>query len=161
LVNLLSGHSSWAFYHPLDVLLEALALSLLSSVLGASAGVLISLRSATVRQAQQISSIASELCLIVELFPVSAPSESRDCHAGCDLAGIVTGEFPTLALDRELRLTLKRYIWKCSGCHSRLHLVCRAPVPPGRADVWAKARPGAGDEVGIWPLRRSSRDKVR
>jgi ABC-2 type transport system permease protein len=34
--------------------LEALALSLLASLLGASGGVLISLRSATVRQAQQI-----------------------------------------------------------------------------------------------------------
>ncbi len=59
LVNLLSGHGSWAFYHPLDVFLEALALSLLSSVLGASAGVLISLRSATVRQAQQILSVGT------------------------------------------------------------------------------------------------------
>src|SRR5438552_19092990 len=38
LVNLLSGHGSWAFYHPVDVFLEALALSLLSIFLGASAG---------------------------------------------------------------------------------------------------------------------------
>ena len=59
LVNLFRGHGSWAFYHPLDVFLEALALSLLSCVLGASAGVLISLRSATVRQAQQILGIGT------------------------------------------------------------------------------------------------------
>ncbi len=58
-VNLLSGHGSWAFYHPLDVFLEVLALSLLCCVLGASAGVLISLRSATVRQAQQILGIGT------------------------------------------------------------------------------------------------------
>src|SRR6266542_3192214 len=67
LVNLLSGHGSWAFYHPFDVFLETLALSLLSSVLGASAGVLISLRSATVRQAQQILSIG-RWCLSSEVF---------------------------------------------------------------------------------------------
>ena len=41
------------------MLLEALALSLLSSVLGASAGVLISLRSATVRQAQLTLSVGT------------------------------------------------------------------------------------------------------
>ncbi len=58
-VNLLSGHGRWAFYHPLDVFLEVLALSLLCCVLGASAGVLISLRSATVRQAQQILGIGT------------------------------------------------------------------------------------------------------
>jgi ABC-2 type transport system permease protein len=59
LVNLFHGYGSWAFYHPFDLFLEVLALSLLSCVLGASAGVLISLRSATVRQAQQILSVGT------------------------------------------------------------------------------------------------------
>ena len=72
LVNLFSGHGSWAFYHPLDVLLEALALSLLSSVLGASAGVLISLRSATVRQAQQILSIGTLVLIFGGIFALRA-----------------------------------------------------------------------------------------
>ena len=49
-----SHQGNWMFY-PLDLFLEALALSLLVSVLAASAGVLISLRVSTVRQAQQIS----------------------------------------------------------------------------------------------------------
>ncbi len=72
LVNLLSGHGSWAFYHPFDVFLEALALSLLSSVLGASAGVLISLRTATVRQAQQILSIGTLVLIFGGLFALRA-----------------------------------------------------------------------------------------
>jgi ABC-2 type transport system permease protein len=72
LVNLLSGHGSWAFYHPFDVFLEALALSLLSSVLGASAGVLISLRSATVRQAQQILSIGTLVLIFGGIFALRA-----------------------------------------------------------------------------------------
>lgn len=72
LVNLLSGHGSWAFYHPVDVFLEALALSLLSCVLGASAGVLISLRSATVRQAQQILSVGTLVLIFGGIFALRA-----------------------------------------------------------------------------------------
>jgi ABC-2 type transport system permease protein len=59
LVNLFHRYGSWVFYHPFDLFLEVLALSLLCCVLGASAGVLISLRSATVRQAQQILSVGT------------------------------------------------------------------------------------------------------
>jgi ABC-2 type transport system permease protein len=59
LVNLFHGYGNWTFYHPFDLFLEVLALSGLGCVLGASAGVLISLRSATVRQAQQILSIGT------------------------------------------------------------------------------------------------------
>ncbi len=72
LVNLFRGHGSWAFYHPLDVLLEALALSLLSSVLGASAGVLISLRSATVRQAQLILSVGTLVLIFGGILALQA-----------------------------------------------------------------------------------------
>ncbi len=71
-VNLFRGHGSWAFYRPLDVFLEALALSLLSSALGASAGVLISLRSATVRQAQQILSIGTLVLIFGGVFALRA-----------------------------------------------------------------------------------------
>src|SRR5205823_12344683 len=57
--NLSKGQGSWQFYTHGDLLLEALALSLLASLLGVSGGVLISLRSATVRQAQQILIVAT------------------------------------------------------------------------------------------------------
>jgi len=58
LVDLFSTQGNWLFY-PLDLFVEAIALSLLVSVLGAGAGVLISLRVSTVRQAQQILSIGT------------------------------------------------------------------------------------------------------
>jgi len=57
--NLTKGQGSWEFYTQVDLLLETLALSLLASLLGVSGGVLISLRSATVRQAQQILIVAT------------------------------------------------------------------------------------------------------
>lgn len=72
LVNVLHGHGSWEFYHPFGVFLEALALSLLCCVLGASAGVLISLRSATVRQAQQILSIGTLVLIFGGVFTLQA-----------------------------------------------------------------------------------------
>lgn len=72
LVNLFNGHGNWVFYHPFDVFLEVLALSLLSCVLGASAGVLISLRTATVRQAQQILSIGTLLLIFAAIFVLRA-----------------------------------------------------------------------------------------
>jgi ABC-2 type transport system permease protein len=49
-----NGQTRWMFYHPLELFLEAVALTLLVSLFAASAGVLVSLRVATVRQAQQI-----------------------------------------------------------------------------------------------------------
>jgi ABC-2 type transport system permease protein len=57
--NLSKGQGSWQFYTHIDLLLEALALSLLTSLLGASGGALISMRSATVRQAQQMLIVAT------------------------------------------------------------------------------------------------------
>lgn len=57
--NLSKGQGSWQFYTHVDLLLEALALSLLTSLLGVGGGVLISLHSATVRQAQQILVVAT------------------------------------------------------------------------------------------------------
>jgi ABC-2 type transport system permease protein len=61
--NLLSGQGTWEFYASANLLLEALALSLLTSLLAASGGVLVSLRATTVRQAQQ-TLILSMLVLI-------------------------------------------------------------------------------------------------
>jgi ABC-2 type transport system permease protein len=56
--NLSKGQGSWQFYTHVDLLLEVLGLSLLTGLLGASGGVLISMRSATVRQAQQLVLVA-------------------------------------------------------------------------------------------------------
>ena len=58
LVDLLRTQGNWMFY-PLDLFAAALILILLSSLLATSAGVLVSLRVATVRQAQQILSIGT------------------------------------------------------------------------------------------------------
>src|SRR5579859_573785 len=58
LVDLFRTQGNWMFY-PLDLFLDAIVLSLLVSVLGASAGLLISLRVSTVRQAQQILSVGT------------------------------------------------------------------------------------------------------
>lgn len=70
------GQGSWVFYHPLELFLEALALILLVSLLTASAGVLISLRVATVRQAQQILIIGTIVFIFGGLLAISAlPTE--------------------------------------------------------------------------------------
>ena len=58
LVDLFRTLGNWMFY-PLDLFIDAIVLSLLVSVLGASAGVLISLRVSTARQAQQILSVGT------------------------------------------------------------------------------------------------------
>ena len=58
LVDLFRTQGNWMFY-PLDLFVDALVLILLVSVLGASAGVLISLRVSTVRHAQQILSVGT------------------------------------------------------------------------------------------------------
>jgi ABC-2 type transport system permease protein len=73
--NLLSGQGHWEFYHPIDIFLEMLVLSLLASLLSASAGVLISLRAATVRQAQQTMAVGTLILLIaIVLILKSVPS---------------------------------------------------------------------------------------
>jgi ABC-2 type transport system permease protein len=73
--NLLSGQGHWEFYHPIDIFLEMLVLSLLASLLSASAGVLISLRAASVRQAQQTMAVGTLILLIaIVLILKSVPS---------------------------------------------------------------------------------------
>lgn len=76
-VNLSAGNGigSWLFYHPFELFLEAVALCLLISLLAASAGVLISLRVATVRQAQQILSIGTIVLVFGGLMVVSVLPE--------------------------------------------------------------------------------------
>jgi ABC-2 type transport system permease protein len=66
LVDLLRTQGHWLFY-PLDLFVAALILILLASLLATSAGVLVSLKTATVRQAQQILSIST----IVFVFGVT------------------------------------------------------------------------------------------
>jgi ABC-2 type transport system permease protein len=62
--NLSSGGGHWEFYNPIDIFLEMLLLSLLASLLSTSGGVLISLRAATVRQAQQTMAVGTLFLLI-------------------------------------------------------------------------------------------------
>jgi len=75
-VNLTQGPGPWLFYAPLNLFLVLLVLSLLTTLLAASAGVLISLKSATVRQAAQ-TMILGEIVLglvvygVVSLLPAS------------------------------------------------------------------------------------------
>jgi ABC-2 type transport system permease protein len=77
--NLSKGQGSWQFYTHVDLLLEALALSLFASLLGVSGGVLISLRSATVRQAQQLLIVATLVLIVggvvvIKVLPAQAIS---------------------------------------------------------------------------------------
>jgi ABC-2 type transport system permease protein len=71
LVGLFRTQGNWMFY-PLDLFVDALVLILLVSVLGASAGVLISLRVATVRQAQQILSVGTIVFVFGIIFVLQA-----------------------------------------------------------------------------------------
>jgi len=71
LVDLFRTQGNWMFY-PLDLFVDALVLSLLVGVLGASAGVLISLRVATVRQAQQILSVGTIVFVFGSVFVLRA-----------------------------------------------------------------------------------------
>jgi ABC-2 type transport system permease protein len=71
LVDLFRTQGNWLFY-PLDLFVDAIVLSLLVSVLGASAGVLISLRVSTVRQAQQILSVGTIVFVFGSIFALRA-----------------------------------------------------------------------------------------
>ena len=68
-VNLAQGQSPWEFYAPLSRFWVVLVLSVLTTLLAASGGVLISLRSATVRQAAQ-TIVAAELVLALAIFAI-------------------------------------------------------------------------------------------
>jgi ABC-2 type transport system permease protein len=73
--NRLSGQGHWEFYHPIGIFLETLVLSLAASLLSANAGVLISLRAATLRQAQQTMAVGTLILLIATVLILkSVPS---------------------------------------------------------------------------------------
>ncbi len=57
-VNWSQGNVPWVFYAPINLLVTVLVLSFLTTLLAASGGVLISLKSATVRQAGQTMILA-------------------------------------------------------------------------------------------------------
>ncbi len=75
-VNLTQGPGQWLFYEPINLFLVVLILSFLTTLLAASGGVLISLKSATVRQAAQ-TMVLGEILLglavyvVVRLLPAS------------------------------------------------------------------------------------------
>jgi ABC-2 type transport system permease protein len=71
LIDLFRTHGIWMFY-PLDLFVYALVFILLVSVLAASAGVLISLRVSTVRQAQQILSVGTIVFVFGIVFALQA-----------------------------------------------------------------------------------------
>ena len=71
LVNLLRTQGNWMFY-PLNLFVDAIVLILLASVLAASAGVLISMKVATVRQAQQILSVGTIVLVFGIIFILQA-----------------------------------------------------------------------------------------
>lgn len=74
--NLAQRSGRWICYAPFGLLLEALALSLLTSVLAASVGVLISLRAATARQVQQTMGVSTLVVLVGVLLAARAvPSQ--------------------------------------------------------------------------------------
>ena len=68
-VNVSKGAGTWSFYAPFSLFLYVLTLSLLTCLLAASGGVLVSLHSPTVRQAQQ-TLLLSTLGLGVVLYLV-------------------------------------------------------------------------------------------
>ena len=71
LVDLFRTQGNWVFY-PLDLFVDAIVLILLASILAASAGVLVSLKVSTVRQAQQILSIGTIVLVFGGTFVLRA-----------------------------------------------------------------------------------------
>lgn len=70
-INIVYAHGQFLFY-PLDVAALGVLLSLLASGLSATAGVLISLRASSARQAAQIMSVAIMVLLFVPVFGLQA-----------------------------------------------------------------------------------------
>jgi ABC-2 type transport system permease protein len=76
-VNWSQGQGQWVFYRPINLFLVVLVMSLLTILLAATGGVLISLKSATVRQAAQTMVLGEILLglviyLVIRLLPASA-----------------------------------------------------------------------------------------
>jgi ABC-2 type transport system permease protein len=75
-VNLVNGQGTWMFYRPLDLFIEWLILILMVVLLAANAGVLISLRVETVRQAQQTLQVGLLALVIAAILILRALPES-------------------------------------------------------------------------------------
>jgi ABC-2 type transport system permease protein len=93
-VNLARGQGPWVFYAPISLFLVLLVLSLLTTLLAASGGVLISLKSATVRQAAQ-TMVLGELLLglavfgVVRLLPASLTASLTGSQTVLILMGVL------------------------------------------------------------------------
>jgi ABC-2 type transport system permease protein len=74
-VNLTQSQSPWMFYTPVSSWLVVLIFSLLACLLSASGGILVSLHSATVRQAQQTMLLGSLVLSMAIFFGVRAIPE--------------------------------------------------------------------------------------
>jgi ABC-2 type transport system permease protein len=74
--NLTSGSGTWMFYSPMPAFLEQLIFIVLISLLAASMGVLISLRSPTVRQAQQTMTVGTLILFFGGFFVLRSLPQS-------------------------------------------------------------------------------------
>jgi ABC-2 type transport system permease protein len=84
--NLSRGPEPWVFYSPINLFVVLLVLSFLITLLGASGGVLISLKSATARQAAQTMIVGEVLLglavyLVVRLLPASVTASLTTSQA--------------------------------------------------------------------------------
>ncbi len=91
-VNIAFGHGRILFYSP-DLLLGIVLLGILFATLVAGIGILVSLRAATVRQAQQQLSIGIMVLMFLPLFAVRALPDAWRARAGLAFArtGLVSG----------------------------------------------------------------------
>ncbi len=96
LVNLTHAQGAWQFY-PSDLLLGIILLGLAVNTLGAGAGVLISLRSQTVRQAQQVLSIGTVILTFGGGFALNALLP-KDFFTTYTIAQIIFGAAVLVAL---------------------------------------------------------------
>ncbi len=122
-VNLAKGQGPWMFYTPVSHWLAVLLFSLLAGLLSASGGILVSLHSATVRQAQQtlllssLGAVGGDLLRGKSAAVAADPGDElfpdiSDRHAGsgCNrrhLAGDFAGQLPPLALDFKLTVIVR------------------------------------------------------
>ena len=101
-INLAYGQGKFLFY-PLDLALIGVLLSLLASGLSATAGVLVSLRAASARQAQQIMSAAMMVLLFIPLLGLQALPAGLRTQLVSMLGG---ASFNQLAVGAALVITL-------------------------------------------------------
>ncbi len=86
-VNILYGKGTFLFYS-LDVFVGIIVISLLGSGLASCAGVLVSLRAATVRQAQQTLSISIMVAFFGLIFGLQALPEAWKVSLAAGLSGV-------------------------------------------------------------------------